>query len=140
MAKELTNSQKDELIEQYVELITDSMDVKTLEQFVRDTLTDDFNKLSNSELQDEIKYSFDEEILEELVDNVTSEDSNCMQTFIPGFHDQRSITMKWAVKLYVAGKLFEEKVHAVNYQDAKETALARNPKAKVVSVNPTPGD
>ena len=41
------------------------------------------------------------------------------------------------VKLYVAGKLFEEKVHAVNYQDAKETALARNPKAKVVSVNPT---
>ena len=45
--------------------------------------------------------------------------------------------MKWAVKLYVAGKIFEEKVHAVNYQDAKETALARNPKAKVVSVNPT---
>ena len=31
--------------------------------------------------------SFDEEILEELVDNVTSEDSNCMETFIPGFHD-----------------------------------------------------
>ena len=66
----LTSEQKDELIEQYVELITDSMDVKTLEQFVRDTLTDDFNKLSNSELQDEIKYSFDEEVLEELVDNV----------------------------------------------------------------------
>ena len=83
MAKELTNAQKDELIEQYVELITDSMDVKTLEQFVRDTLTDDFNKLSNSELQDEIKYSFDEEILDELIDNVT----NPMQTFIPGFHD-----------------------------------------------------
>ena len=87
MAKELTDSQQSELIEQYVELITDSMDIKTLEQFVRDTLTDDFNKLSNSELQDEIKYSFDEEILDELVDNVTSEDTNCMQTFIPGFHD-----------------------------------------------------
>ena len=28
---------------------------------------------TNSELQDEIKYSFDEEILEELVDNVTNE-------------------------------------------------------------------
>ena len=69
----LTSAQKDELIEQYVELITDSMDVKTLEQFVRDTLTDDFNKLSNSELQDEIKYSFDEETLDELVDNVTNE-------------------------------------------------------------------
>ena len=71
--KELTSLQKNELIEQYVELITDSMDIKTLEQFVRDTLTDDFNKLSNSELQDEIKYSFDEETLDELVDNVTNE-------------------------------------------------------------------
>ena len=72
-----------------------------------------------------------------LGEEVDTETNNCMQTFIPGFHDQRSIIMKWAVKLYVAGKIFEEKVHAVNYQDAKETALARNPKAKVVSVNPT---
>ena len=47
--------------------------------------------------------------------------------------------MKWDVKLYVAGKVFEENVHAVNYQDAKETALARNPKEKVISVNPKPG-
>ena len=47
--------------------------------------------------------------------------------------------MKWDVKLYVAGKVFEENVHAVNYQDTKETALARNPKAKVISVNPKPG-
>ena len=87
MAKELTNAQRDELIAQYSQLVVDSMDYKSLEQFVYDTLEDEFNKLSNSELQDEIKYSFDEEILEELVDNVTSEDSNCMQTFIPGFHD-----------------------------------------------------
>ena len=43
--------------------------------------------------------------------------------------------MKWAVKLYVAGKIFEEKVHAVNYQDAKETALARNPSKGVKVVN-----
>ena len=74
MAKELTNAQKDELIEQYVELITDSMDVKTLEQFVRNTLTDDFSPLSNSELQDEIRYSFDEEVLEDLINNVCTED------------------------------------------------------------------
>ena len=39
------------------------------------------------------------------------------------------------VKLYVAGKVFTEQVEAVNYQDARETALARNPKAKVISVN-----
>ena len=73
MAKELTNAQRDELISQYSQLVVDSMDIESLEQFVYDTLEDDFNKLSNSELQDEIKYSFDEETLDELVDNVTNE-------------------------------------------------------------------
>ena len=35
--------------------------------------------------------------------------------------------MRCEVKLYVAGRVF--------YDDARETALARNPKATVVSVN-----
>ena len=39
------------------------------------------------------------------------------------------------VKLYVAGKVFCETVHARDYQDAKQVALARNPNATVVSVN-----
>jgi hypothetical protein len=43
--------------------------------------------------------------------------------------------MKCEVKLYVGGKVFTEIVEAVNYQDARETALARNPKAKVIGVN-----
>jgi hypothetical protein len=43
--------------------------------------------------------------------------------------------MRCKVQLYVGGKVFEEIVEAVNYKDAKETALARNPKAKVISVN-----
>jgi len=42
--------------------------------------------------------------------------------------------MKVKVQLYVAGKVFDEIVEAVNYQDARQTALARNPTAKVVSV------
>ena len=45
--------------------------------------------------------------------------------------------MKVEVKLYVGGKVFTETVEAVNYQDAKETALARNPRAKVIGVNAT---
>ena len=44
--------------------------------------------------------------------------------------------MKYEVKLYVGGKVFTEEVQAANYQDAKETATARNPKAKVIGVNP----
>ena len=47
--------------------------------------------------------------------------------------------MKYEVKLYVGGKVFTEEVQAANYQDAKETALARNPKAKVIGVNPMVG-
>lgn len=42
--------------------------------------------------------------------------------------------MKVKVQLYVGGKVFDEIVEAVNYQDARQTALARNPTAKVMSV------
>ena len=42
--------------------------------------------------------------------------------------------MKLEVKLYVAGNVFNEEVHARNYNEAREVALARNPNARVVSV------
>ena len=48
--------------------------------------------------------------------------------------------MIWDVQLYVGGKVFIESVHAVNRDDALETAKARKPKAKVVGVNPTTRD
>ena len=43
--------------------------------------------------------------------------------------------MKWDVKLYVGGQVFTESVNAISYQDAKETALARNPKARFIGAN-----
>ena len=42
--------------------------------------------------------------------------------------------MKVKVQLYVAGTVFDEVVVARDYEDAKKTALARNPTATVVSV------
>ena len=42
--------------------------------------------------------------------------------------------MKWDVKLFVAGSMFVEQVHAVNMEDARKTALARNPTATIVGV------
>ena len=69
----LNDGQRDELIAQYVELCVDSMDHKDMYQFIYNTLAEDFDKLSDLELQDEIRYSFDEETLDELVDNVTNE-------------------------------------------------------------------
>ena len=84
MAKELTNSQRDELIEQFVEIVVDNMDTKTLVQYVTDDLIHFYeNKCDDVELKEFID-NHDEELYDELVDNVTN---NCMQTFIPGFHD-----------------------------------------------------
>ena len=85
--KELNSRQRDELIEQYVELVVDNMDTKSLVQFVSEELTDYYDKLTDSEIKERIESLYDEELYDELVDNVTSEDSNSMQTFIPGFHD-----------------------------------------------------
>ena len=42
--------------------------------------------------------------------------------------------MRIKVQLFVGGKVFSEIVEARNYQDARQTALARNPTAKVISV------
>ena len=42
--------------------------------------------------------------------------------------------MKWDVKLFVAGSMFTEQVQAANMSDARQTALARNPTANIVSV------
>ena len=70
MTKKLTSLQKDQLIEQYVELCVDSMDHKDMYQFIYNTLAEDFDKLSDIELEDEIRYSFDEETLNDLVDSV----------------------------------------------------------------------
>ena len=75
----LNDGQRDELIAQYVELCVDSMDHKDMYQFVYNTLVEDFDKLSDSELEDEIRYSFDEETLNDLVDivkDVTVLDTN----------------------------------------------------------------
>jgi len=42
--------------------------------------------------------------------------------------------MKCKVQLYKAGTVFHEIVIAVDYEDARKVALARNPGAKVMGV------
>ena len=43
--------------------------------------------------------------------------------------------MRCKVELFVAGTVFNEEVVARNYQEARQVALARNPNARVISVN-----
>jgi len=73
MTKELNLTQKDELIEQYVEIVVDNMDVKSMMQFITDILKDEYNDYSDDELKCQIECSHDEDLYDELVDNVTSE-------------------------------------------------------------------
>ena len=69
---QLTSSQRDELIEQYVELVVDGMDTKDLMRYAIDGITEYIVTLTDSELKDEVG-NFDDELYEELVDNVTNE-------------------------------------------------------------------
>ncbi len=68
----LTNAQRDELISQYVEIVVDSMDIKSLEQYVFEQMATYVDSLSDSEIKEEID-NHDEELYDELVDNVTNE-------------------------------------------------------------------
>ena len=45
------------------------------------------------------------------------------------------LTMKVKVSLYVAGKVVEDVVTAMSYEDAKKTSLMRNPFARVIKVS-----
>ena len=72
--RQLTSLQWDELIDQYVQLQVDSMDYESLETFVKQTLTQDLQEVaSREELCVDIECTFDEETLNELIDNVTNE-------------------------------------------------------------------
>ena len=55
------------------------------------------------------------------------------------YYTVQATIMKWEVTLYVGGTVFKEEVRAVNREDAKDTALARNPTARLIGVNPIVG-
>ena len=68
----LNNDQQDKLIEQYVELVVDNMDTKTMMEWITDELIFQYGKLSKEELKEEVD-NYDEDLFDELVDNVTNE-------------------------------------------------------------------
>ena len=71
MTKELTDAQRDTLIEQYSEIVVDNMDMQDLICYAQEQLATYLDKLSDIELKEEVD-NHDEELYDELVDNVTS--------------------------------------------------------------------
>ena len=67
---QLTSTQKEDLIEQFVELVVDGMDTKDLVRFVSDELTEYYDDCSDIELKEFID-NYDEDLYDELVNNVT---------------------------------------------------------------------
>ena len=75
MTKNLTSAQKDELIEQFVEIQVDNMDTQTLVEFVTDLLIDEYSEFTDSELKERVNcYDDNDGLYEELVDNIVNTD------------------------------------------------------------------
>ena len=65
----LNNDQQNKLVQQYVELVVDNMDRKTMEEWITEELIFKYGKLTKEELKEEVG-NFDEGLFDELVDNV----------------------------------------------------------------------
>ena len=71
--KELTSTQREDLIEQFVEIQLDNMDTQSLYELASEYVTQSFDRLTDSEIKERIESLYDEELYDELVDNVTQQ-------------------------------------------------------------------
>ena len=77
---QLTNGQREELIEQFTEIIVDGMDMDALIQYAQEQMANYFDGLSDVELREEVD-NHDDELYDELVDNVTQQYPKQLNTF-----------------------------------------------------------
>ena len=69
----LNKEEFERLKELYVDTIVDSMSSKDLYAYVYDDMTDFMNKLTYNEAINEVKYTLDDEMLEEFVKQIKGE-------------------------------------------------------------------
>ena len=77
----LTEAQRSELIEQFVEIQLDNMDTQSLYELASEYVTNSFDRLTDSEIKERIESLYDEELYDELVDNVTQQYPKQLNTF-----------------------------------------------------------
>ena len=70
---DLNNEQFEQLMDKYVMTIVDSMSSEDFRQFVINTYYDDFSNYTLSQLLEEIKYTLDDEMLDEFVKQIKGE-------------------------------------------------------------------
>ena len=72
---DLTERQREDLTEQFAEIVVNQMDIKALMIFTQEHLIDYYNSGSLEELKEEVD-NYDDELYAELVDNVTTQTIN----------------------------------------------------------------
>ena len=66
----LNKEQFERLLDLYIETIVDSMSLEDFQQYVRNDMNDYLYKLTEHELINEIKYTLDEEFLDEFIKQI----------------------------------------------------------------------
>ena len=69
----LNDAQFERLKEHYIETIVDSMSTEDFRQFVIGTYQDDLTNYTLSQLLEEIKYTVDDEMLEEFITEIKND-------------------------------------------------------------------
>ena len=68
--RELSAKQFEQLQTEYINTIVDSMSIEDLQQYVTNDMTDFVNKLTEHDLIEEIKYTLDDEFLDEMITTI----------------------------------------------------------------------
>ena len=69
----LSSDQLSQLIQLYAEQVVDGMDVRDLCSFAIDTICDNMDGMSESEVLQEIRDLYDDEVLNDLLESVTND-------------------------------------------------------------------
>ena len=70
---DLNEQQFEQLMDKYVMTIVDSMSTEDFRQFVIKTYYDDFSNYTLSQLLEEIKYTLDDEMLDEFITTIKND-------------------------------------------------------------------
>jgi len=70
---DLNNSQLEQLIDKYIETIVDSMSMEDLQYYVTNNMAEFMHELTFSGVLNEIKYTLDDEMLDEFVKQIKGE-------------------------------------------------------------------
>ena len=69
----LNKEEFEQLLDMYIDTIVDSMSMEDFRQYVRNDMNDYLYKCSESEVINEIKYTLDEEMLDEFITIIKGE-------------------------------------------------------------------